>query len=207
MSLETGAEKEVMFIQQGNTKGTSFKIKVNDLVFASLFDTGAQLSCIKYDTASALGLFHKISDSNVNRTANGHNMGVKGSIMVSFEIGFCSFTHKFIVCEGLNRPFILEEEFLSHHCFTLGWTDNNKRFAQYKGNIIAVASQATMDDRIMVTCPVRIPARNFATFPTKCPNMFSGSVEAHPCLEFENKYQNIYMDLCCTITPMVSAKM
>ena len=45
-----------MFIQQGNTKGTTFKIKVNDLVFASLFDTGAQVSYIKYDTASELGL-------------------------------------------------------------------------------------------------------------------------------------------------------
>ena len=32
------SEKEVMFIQQGNTKGMTFKIKVNDLVFASLFD-------------------------------------------------------------------------------------------------------------------------------------------------------------------------
>ena len=55
-----------MFIQQGNTKGMTFKIKVCNLVFASLFDTGAQVSCIKYDTASALVLLHKISDSNVN---------------------------------------------------------------------------------------------------------------------------------------------
>ena len=101
------AEKEVMFIQQGCTKGMTFKIKVNNLVVASLFNTGAQVSCIKYDTASALGLLHKISDSNVNiRTANGHNMGVNGSVMVSFKIGSCGFTHKFIVCEGLNRPFI-----------------------------------------------------------------------------------------------------
>ena len=93
-------------MQQGNTKGMTFKIKVNYLVFASLFDTGAQVSCIKYDTASALHLLHKVSDSNINvRTANSHNIGVKGSIMVSFKIGSCSFTHKFIVCEGLNRPF------------------------------------------------------------------------------------------------------
>ena len=179
------SEKEVMFIQQGDTKGMTFKIKVNNLVFASLFDTGAQVSCIKYDTASALGLLHKISDSKVNvRTANGHNTGIKGSVMVSFKIESCSFTHKFIVCEVLNRPFILGEEFLSHHCFTLGWTDNNKRFAQYKGNIIAVASQAVMDDRIMVAHPVRIPTRNFTMVPTKCSNMFSGTVKAHPCLEF-----------------------
>ena len=39
-------EKEVYFIQTGNTKGTTFKIKVNDYVFSSVFNTGAQVSCI-----------------------------------------------------------------------------------------------------------------------------------------------------------------
>ena len=57
-------------------------------------------------------------------------MGVKSSVMVNFKIGPCSFTHKFVVCEGLTRPFILGEEFLSHHCFTLGWNDDNKRFVE-----------------------------------------------------------------------------
>ena len=56
-------EKEVLFIQTGNTKGTTFKIKVNNHVFSSLFDTGAQVSCIKYDTVAALGLLHQISES------------------------------------------------------------------------------------------------------------------------------------------------
>ena len=66
-------------------------------------------------------------------------MGVKGSVMVNFKIGSGSLTHKFIVCEGLNSPFILGKEFLSHHCFMLGWTDDNKRFTEYRGDIIAVA--------------------------------------------------------------------
>ena len=48
-------EKEVYFIQTGNTKGTTFKIKVNDYVFSSLFDTGAQVSCIKHDTSGCTG--------------------------------------------------------------------------------------------------------------------------------------------------------
>ena len=58
------SNKEVLFIQTGSTKGTTFKIKVNDSVFSSLFDTGAQVSCIKYDTVAALGLLHQISDNN-----------------------------------------------------------------------------------------------------------------------------------------------
>ena len=115
-------DKEVLFIHTGNTKGTTFKIKVNDYVFSSLFDTSAQVGCIKYDTVAALGLLHQISENNTCiRIPNGQDVGVKGSIMVNFKIGPCSFTHKFIVCDGINRPFILGEEFLSWHGFKLGW--------------------------------------------------------------------------------------
>ena len=145
-------EKEIFFINTGKTKGTTFKIKVKDLVFSSLFDTGAQVSCIKYDTITEMGLLHQISDSSTCiRTANGQDVGVRGSIVVNFKIGPCSFTHKFIVCKGITRPFILGEEFLSHHCFKLGWTDDNKRFVEYKDEVIAIASQAVMDDRIVVS--------------------------------------------------------
>ena len=146
--------KEVLFIQTGSTKVTTFKINVGSLVFSSLFDTGAQVSCIKYDTVATLGLLGQISNNNINvRTANGQDMGIKGSVVVNFKIGPSSFTHKFVVCEGLTRPFILGEEFFSHHCFTLGWTDDNKRFTEYRNKVIAVASQAVMDDRIIVSCP------------------------------------------------------
>ena len=159
-------DKEVYFIQAGNTKGTTLKIKVNEHVFSSLFDTGAQVSCIKYDTVAALGLLHQVTESSTCiRNANGQDIGVKGSIMVNFKIGPCSFTRKFVVWGGITQPFILGKEFLSHHCFKLGWTDDNKRFAEYRSEIITVASQAVMDDRIMVSHPVRIPARNFAMVP------------------------------------------
>ena len=184
-------EKEVFFINTGKTKGTTFKIKVKDHVFSSLFNTGAQVSCIKYDTITEMGLLHKISDSSIYiKTANGQDVGVRGLVMINFKIRSCSFTHKFIVCNGITRPFILGKDFLSHHCFKLGWTDDNKRFAEYKGKVIAVASQAVMDDRIMVSCAVRIPVQHFAMVPTKCPNMFSGRVEACSCLEFQNKFPN-----------------
>ena len=60
-----------------------------------------------------------------------------------------------------------------------------KRFVEYKDEVIAVASQAVMDDRIVVSHTLWIPARHFAMVPTKCPNMFSGRVEAHPCPKFK----------------------
>ena len=148
----------MFIINTGKTKGTTFKIKVRDLAFSSLFDTGAQVSCIKYDTVAEMELLHQILESSTYiRTANGQDVGVKGSILVSFQIGPCSFTHRFIVCKGITRPFILGEDFLNCHCFKLGWIDDNKRFAEDKGKVIAIASQAVMDDRIMVSRPVRIP--------------------------------------------------
>ena len=117
----TVEQRGIFFINTGNTKGTTFKIRVQDNIFSSLFDTSAQVSCIKYDNVTEMGRLHQISDiSMCIRTANGQNMGVRGSIVVNFKIGPCSFTHKFIVCKGITRPFILGEEFLSHHCFKLG---------------------------------------------------------------------------------------
>ena len=142
-----------------------------------------------------MGLLHQISNSSTCiRTANGQDVGVRGLVMINFKIGSCSFTHKFIVFSGITRHFILGEDFLSHHCFKLGWTDDNKRFAEYKGKVIVVASQAVMDDRIVVSHAVRIPARHFAMVPTKCPNIFSGRVEVRPCPEFQNKFPNLYLE-------------
>ena len=80
-------EKEVFMINTGKMKGTTLKIKIKDLAFSSLFNTGAQVSCIKFDTVSELDLLHQISESSTCiRTANGQDVGVKGSIMVSSKL-------------------------------------------------------------------------------------------------------------------------
>ena len=155
-----------------------------------------------------MGFLHQISSSSTSiRTANSQDVGVKGSFVVSFKIGPCSFIHKFIVCEGITRPFILGEEFLSHHYFKLGWTDDNKRFAEYRSKVITVASQAVMDDRIMVSHAVRISARHFAMVPTKCPNMFLGrGGSMSPAQNLKINFQ-IYIWNPCNITTLtVSGK-
>ena len=91
-------EKEVFVINKGKTKGTTFKIKVKDLAFSSLFDTGAQVSCVKYDTVSEMELLHQISESSTCiRTANGQDVGVKGLVLVSFQIRPCSL-HIDLLC-------------------------------------------------------------------------------------------------------------
>ena len=80
------------------------------------------------------------------------------------------------------------------HCFKLGWTDDNKRFAEYRSEIIVVVSQVVMDNRIVVSHPVRIPVRHFAMVPTKCPNMCLGRVEVRPCPKLKNKFPNLYLE-------------
>ena len=42
------------------------KINVDGLVFSSLFDMGAQVSCIKYDTVATLGLATKYHEQLPN---------------------------------------------------------------------------------------------------------------------------------------------
>ena len=82
----------MLFIQTVSTKGTTFKINIGSLVFSSLFDTGAQVNCIKYDTVAALGLLSKISDNDISiRTVKSQDLGIKGSVMINFKIGPSSF--------------------------------------------------------------------------------------------------------------------
>ena len=69
------------------------------------------------EAIAALGLLGNITNSSVTvNRASGQNMGVAGDVYITFKIGKkYSFTHKFVVCEFLSRPFILGEDFLSKH--------------------------------------------------------------------------------------------
>ena len=49
-----------------------------------------------------MGLLHQIADSSTCiRTANGQDIGVRGLVMINFKIRSCSFTHNFVVCNGI----------------------------------------------------------------------------------------------------------
>ena len=80
-------------------------------------------------------------------------------------------------------------------------------FTEYRNKIIAVASQAVIDDRIMVSRPVKIPARNFAIVPTKCLNMLSGEWKHALALNSKIDFQIYIWNPCSMITPMLSGKM
>ena len=51
-----GPAREVFFINQGRTRGTTFKIDTGGYVFSCLFDTGAEVSCMNVDTLYSVRL-------------------------------------------------------------------------------------------------------------------------------------------------------
>ena len=100
-------------------------------------------------------------------------------VMVTFKLGKQSFTHKFLVCRFLTRPFILGEDYLSKNCMRMEW-DGNKRAISYMSNVLVVASQEVMEEPLKLCNAIKIPARSFVVAPTYCSQMFTGRVCARP---------------------------
>ena len=122
-------------------------------------------------------------------------MGVAGDVQVYFKIGRkYSFTHRFVVCENLTRPFILGANFMSQHYMKLGWALGKKRTLGYLDETIAVASQEVTNEPLVLRNSIRIPARNCAVVPVYCAQMFSGKVMAVPCDQLKQKFPNIYLE-------------
>ena len=168
---------QIFTIDKGKKQGTTFKINTGGFVFSCLFDSGAEKSCMNMETIAALGLLGKMTNSSVTvNKASGQNMGVAGDVYITFKIGKkYSFTHEFVVCECLSRPFILGEDFLSKHCMTLGWAPGKKRTLGYLSDTIVMASQEVTNEPLILRNSIRIPARNCAVVPAYCEQMFSGS--------------------------------
>ena len=156
---------QVFTITKGTEWGTTFKIDTGRFVFSWLFDSGAEISYINMDTIAILGLLGKLIQSSVTvNMAIRQNMGVAGDVQVNFKIGRKhSFTHRFVVCENLTRPFIL-----SQHYMKLGWAPGKKRTLGYLDETIAVASQEVTNEPLVLRNSIRIPARNCVVVPAYC---------------------------------------
>ena len=201
-----GPAKEVFFINQGRTRGTTFKIDTGGYVFSCLFDTGAKVSCMNMETCTALGLLHNVSDTNTQvNTASGQDMGIIGHVMVTFKLGKQSFTHKFLVCRFLTRPFILGEDYLSKNCMHMEW-DGNKRAISYMSNVLVIASQEVMEEPLKLCNAIKIPARSFVVAPTYCSQMFTGRACTKPSDKLKHKFPNLYMEPMQFDTVKVSNK-
>ena len=149
------------------------------------------------DTVATLGLLGKLTQSSVTvNTASGQNMGVAGDVRVTFKIGRkYTFTHRFVVCENLTRPFILGAHFMSQHYMKLGWTPDKKRILGYLDETIMVASQQVTNEPLVLRNLIRIPARNCAVVPAYCAQIFSGKAMAVHCDELKQEFPNLYLEL------------
>ena len=101
------------------------------------------------ETCTVLGLLHNVSDTNTQvNTVSGQDMGIVGHVMVTFKLGKQSFTHKFLVCRFLTRPFILGEDYLSKNCMRMEW-DGNKRanfmYEQHFGDSFTGSNGGTIE--------------------------------------------------------------
>ena len=108
-----------------------------------LFDSGAEINCMNMATVATLGLLGRLTQSSVTvNMASRQNMGVSGDVGVTFKIGRkYSFTHRFVICKNLTRPFILGANSMSQHYMKLGWAPGKKRTLGYLDETITVASQ------------------------------------------------------------------
>ena len=145
------------------------------------------------DTVSALGLLGSLTQSSVTvNMASRQNMGIAGDVRVSFKIGKkYTFTHRFVVCENLTRPFILGVNFMSQHYMKLGWAPGKKRTLGYLDGTIVVASQKVTNEPLVLRNSIRTPVRICAVVPGYCAQMFSGKVLAVPCDELKQELPNI----------------
>ena len=158
-----------------------------------MFDSGAEISCMNMDTVATLGLPGKLTQSSVTvNMASGQNMGIAGDVQVNFEISRKHlFTHRFVVCENLTRPFILGANFMSQHYMKLGWAPGKKRTLGYLDETIAVTSQEVTNEPLILQNSIRIPARSCAVVPVYCAQMFSGKVMVVLCDELKQEFPNI----------------
>ena len=148
------------------------------------------------DTVATLGLLGKLTQSSVTvNMASGQNMGIAGDVRVNFKMGRkYSFTHRFVVCENLTRPFILGADFMSQHYMKLGWAPGKKRTLAYLDETITVASQEVTNEPLILSNSIRITTRNCAVVPVYCAQMFSGKVIAVPCDELKQEFPNRYLE-------------
>ena len=148
------------------------------------------------DTVATLGLLGKLTQSSVTvNMASRQNMGIAGDVRITFKIGRRhSFTHRFVVCENLTRPFILGADFMSQHYMKLGWAPGKKRMLGYLDEAIAVASQEVTNEPLVLRDSIRIPPRNCAVVPAYCAQMFSGKVTVVPCDGLKQEFPNVYLE-------------
>ena len=89
-------------------------IKIGNISFRSLVDTGAEVSLISRKALRLLQNKPKLSNKRAHlQSVNGNSLQVDGSVQLKFKIGRVHKVHEFYVVPNINRNIILGRDFLS----------------------------------------------------------------------------------------------
>ena len=91
--------------------------KIGKVIVRSLFDTGADISCLKTETYKRANLSIDVK-SDLNRrfkAAGGNNLQISGKVMLPIEIDNKKVEHPFFLIDNHNEQCILGIDFITKH--------------------------------------------------------------------------------------------
>ena len=192
----------------GPNTGTVFPVTIANYATQvnALFDTGAQRSCMNYDTFERL----KLDELNTNRvpvvqSASGNSLHAVGTVTCGVNIGEKNFVQTFIVCRNMTRNVILGTDFTITHAAGVEWTRQGTKRLTCDGEIIMEAAEPRCQQQKMMysTKHVTIPPRSFAVLEVDCDSELSGKFEVVPNPLFAKDHPNLH---CETMTYDANAK-
>ena len=95
------AHSEILSIHNNNTSPSSCLIKIQNLKFRSLIDTGAHVSIINHKLLSQIPhakLNKNVSNINL-QSVDGSAIKIVGKIVITFQLGKQYFTQEFRMAE------------------------------------------------------------------------------------------------------------
>ena len=177
----------------GYDTGTVFPIQVNGRTVRALLDTGAEQSCMNFDTYEKV----KINCLNTSfmptlKGATGHDMLTKGVTTAKFMINEHTFTNSFIVCMKMSRLIILGRDFTILNAITVGWTRHGTKKLCTDDKLVLETEENFEGKTLALSRSIRIPPRCTAvtevTYLSKMDGKFQ--VQPNPVLLRDNP--NVY---------------
>ena len=102
------------------------------------------------------------------RTASGSSLCPTGTITCDFKLGKQTFSFKFIICRGLNRPCILGLDFLRKYKIGIGWSPTEKFQLDLHQQVLVKSVKVYMSGPMLQTrqC-ITIPSRSLMVLNAK----------------------------------------
>ena len=164
-------QEEICYVNNDVQKrGTSFPIffpdsKDPEMIWDSLMDTGATISCMNYNT------FMKLGNGNLRQTgtptvtaADGGNLGAIGITTCKIWLGTETIKQDFIVCTYLKQNLILGINFAHLNCAGIELTKEGIRILTLKGKNVIEVTEDELGVPVTACRNVTIPPRMGGVF-------------------------------------------